>query len=145
MSIGSFKKLFVSTLAALLTQTAIAQIYRCDENGKTTYSERPCSNTAKKTNISSSPSGGTLASANERRRLFLLKHKDIKPVYQSAIEAGVVIPGMTEEQALASLGEPTKRNLTQTRNRSFWQWVYEGPLGNSSYIYIEDGVVVGSN
>lgn len=141
-------------LAASLVISSLqvhAEVYRCDQNGKITYSGVPCSNSAKKVDIhQSSPSGDSWADAKERRRLFLLKNPDIKPVYKQAVEAGVVIPGMTEEQALASLGPPTGKNLTQTMNGSLWQWVYEKPMARRgdflrNYVYIKDGIVVGTN
>jgi hypothetical protein len=149
MNMVPIKGLLIAISVSLVTQTAIAEVYRCDENGKTVYSGTPCSNSAKKVDIQPAPISGRWANYKERRRLFLVKNPDIKPVYKQAIEAGVVIPGMTEEQALASLGPPAKRNLTQTTHGSSWQWVYEKYMGRGDYrrdyVYIQDGIVVGTN
>lgn len=141
----SVKPLYVILLTSLFTPQAGAEVFRCIENGKTVYSGTPCGKNAKKIEVSSSLMTSGYAQEKERRRIFLAKNQDIKPVYRQAIEAGVVIPGMTEQQALASMGEPKTKNLSQGKNYSKWQWVYERPTGQRQYIYIENGVVVGSN
>lgn len=135
----------IALMTMLFSQPGVAEVYRCKENGKTIYSGVPCGNNETKLEISSTRSGDRYSSDKERRRLFLLKNKDIKPVYRQAIEAGVVIPGMTEKQALASLGTPTKRNLSQGDRYSSWQWVYESPTGQRRYVYLANGIVTGTN
>lgn len=53
------------------------------------------------------------------------------------IERGVVMPKMTEEQVILTLGKPTEINETFVAGRKSQQWVYG--LGN--YVYFERGVV----
>lgn len=112
-----------------------------DGSGRVIYTE--LSSCAEAFRAAPTPKYGNPA-LNDRARSYLIKHPDINPAYKTAIELSLVIPGMTEEQVRASMGEPNQMNLTQTKYSSRWQWVYT-KNGRSKYVYLEDGVVTGTN
>lgn len=137
------------TIFALLIAAGMpahAQVYKCTEGGKTVYSQEPCAENAKILDIRRAPPRpGSLQEKMEQREAYIRANPGIPEVYQAAIRGGVVIPGMSAEQAIAAMGEPIKRNLTQTRYGSRWQWVYGTDIRYRRYLYIEDDIVVGSN
>lgn len=136
-------------LIVMLLATAVpahAQIYKCQEGGRTVYAQTPCSTSAEVLNIKRSPPRpGSFEEVVVRREDYVKDHPGLSEVVKGAILGGVAIPGMTEEQALVALGPPVDRNLTQTATMSRWQWVYRWPSGKQYYIYIENGVVVATN
>lgn len=140
----------VGIMLVVAPSTYAAPVTKCTIDGKIVYSDTLCTGQMTGQTIQSpappwTATGGGYAADKARRQQYLTKNPNIKPVYKSAIEAGVVIPGMSEEQALAALGEPTDRNLSQGKNYSRWQWVYRKYGGRSQYVYIEDGIVTGAN
>lgn len=140
------KRAIITAIALGLSVPVMAQVYKCNEGGKVVYSQMPCGNDHKVLDIRrSSPRPGSFEAEVERRTEYVRKNPGILEPYQVAIKMGVVIPGMTEEQALVSMGRPSRMNLTQTLNGSRWQWVYESPGGGMKFVYIENGLVVATN
>lgn len=125
---------------------AQAQVYKCQDGGSTVYSQVPCGAAAQALDIKRhTPRPGSLEEKLAKREAYIRANPGLSHLVQIAIRAGVVTPGMTEEQALLSLGEPDDRNLTQTQHSSRWQWVYRRASGKQHYVYIENGIVVGTN
>jgi hypothetical protein len=137
--------LIAALICLVAAQTATAEVYKCMENGKVVYTDTPCRNAIKKIAIEPPPPAKYGYQAErERARLYLQNHPDIDPVHKAAIEANVVVAGMTEEQVKAAYGEPIEMNLTQTKSGSRWQWVYRKSQ-RLKFVYLEDGVVIGTN
>lgn len=126
---------------------AHAQVFKCVEGGKTVYSQEPCGTNSQTLDIRyrSKPPAGSLAEAKERRADYLSANPDTPDLIRIAIQAGVATPGMTEAQVIASMGEPIRRNLTQTARTSRWQFVYRYGSGRQHYVYLENGVVIATN
>jgi len=140
----------VAGLAAALlpwASCAQAQVYKCVDGGKTVYSEAPCGPKAQALDIQNNPKPrpGSFAEAQARREDYLRANPGTPDLFRHAIQGGVAIPGMTEAQVLAAMGEPVGRNLTQTATISRWQWVYRYPSGKQHYVYLENGIVVATN
>lgn len=138
--------LHILLIASAFTTQAYADVFKCLDNGKVIYTDKPCPNAVKKIAVDPAPPTPKYGyqADRERAQAYIKKHPNLDPVHKAALEANVVIPGMTEEQVRASLGEPTRTNLTQTKTSSRWQWVYT-KNERSQYVYLEDGIVVGTN
>lgn len=135
-----------AAVTALAIAPAQAQVFKCQEGGRTVYSQEPCGRSAATLDIKRhTPRPGSFEAAQARRDEYIRAHPGMPDLTKIAISAGVVTPGMTEAQALASMGPPDGRNLTQTMRTSRWQWVYRRGSAKAQYVYIEDGVVVGTN
>ncbi|NMG48274.1 DUF4124 domain-containing protein [Azoarcus communis] len=130
----------------VLASAGHAQVYKCQDGGRTVYSQEPCPTSGKKLDIqSASPRVGSLAERQAMQERYIQANPGLPDTVKSAIRGFVAIPGMTEEQVLLALGNPVDRNLTQTAQSSTWQWVYRYPSGKQHYVYIENGVVVATN
>ena len=138
----------IHVAAMLVPLAAFGQVYKCEEGGKVVYSQQPCGQSAKELDIRDTmPSAltGRFADDERRRTDYLARNPGLSDTVATAIKAGVVVPGMTEDQVIASMGEPIRRNLSQTAASSMFQWVYLWPSGKQRFVYFEDGVVVATN
>mgnify|MGYP001352893322 CR=1 FL=1 len=139
------KAVIILSLLALALP-AQAQVYKCTEGGKTVYSQMPCGKEEKVLDIKRSvPRPGSYEAKLEDREEYIRNNPGISEVHQAAIRAGVAIPGMSAEHVIAAMGEPARKNLTQTLHGSRWQWVYGTDIRYTRYVYIEDDVVVATN
>lgn len=77
--------------------------------------------------------------AQARREAFVAAHTDLNEETRKAILAGKVFVGMTEEQALASWGAPSKKNRTILASGVREQWVYSYGYQSLGYLYVENG------
>jgi hypothetical protein len=135
----------IALMLSAIPTISIADVYKCVDKGKVIYTDAPCPNPVKTIRSDAPPTPQFGYRADQARaKAYIKKNPDINPVHRAAIEANVVVPGMTVEQVKASIGEPTRTNLSQGANSSRWQWVYI-KNGKSSYVYIEEGIVTGTN
>lgn len=133
-------------LSLLCSAAAQAQVFKCVEGGKTVYSQEPCSTKAQELDIKrSTPRPGSFAETQAGREDYIRSNPNLSETVKGAIRGGVAIPGMTEEQVLAAMGPPIRRNLTQTASTSMWQWVFRYGSGRQHYVYFEGGIVVATN
>lgn len=126
---------FALLMVLFLTFSSIsahAEVYKCNVEGKTIYQQSPCGNKEGKLNLPPSPHERDYKNI-ARTNADVAHYKRIKGV-EDAMYDGRVIPGMTEDQVLRSLGKPKKIN----NNGGHIQWVYEKP-GNDTYVYFKDG------
>jgi len=79
-----------------------------------------------------------------RRRLgYIEAHPDLAPAVKKAIARGDVLPGMTESDVRASIGEPDQIGTTDTDHGSREQWLYKtGPPGKENLLF-DDGTLTG--
>lgn len=133
-------------LLVLICAPAIGQVYKCVEGERVTYSQTPCGDVAKRLDIKEAPRQlFGFEKDQHRRRSYLKANPGLPPHIEGAILGGVATLGMTEAQVVAAMGDPVDRHLTQTKHSSRWPWVFERSSGRRSYVYLEDGRVVGSN
>lgn len=109
-------------LAAGISSSAIADVYRCTEAGKTVYSDRPCQ-------------GGTAATVAVPSR-----NADPPAVNpQSEANMGRLVVGQTPLQVEMAWGRPKAKNVDTGSSGRTEQWVYERPDG-TTYVYFRSGL-----
>jgi Protein of unknown function (DUF2845) len=107
-----------------LPYLAYAQAYKCIVNGASVFQQQPCTG-GTKLDVPPPPDpnsrDGRIALAVAKKQVFI---------------------GMSEEEVVRSWGKPNKINRSVNARNIHEQWIYErGEIGNSQYLYIEDGVV----
>lgn len=143
---------------------AEAAVYKCIEDGKTVYSQQPCSVNPETVRITSSPKANELTSpkkswltqqADERaareaaEREHAFKEADkryqaekVKENLADAARGDNVKVGMDAAMVERAWGKPQRRNNSLDRSGQFEQWVYERDRYTRDYIYLRNGVVV---
>ena len=71
---------------------------------------------------------------NERRTNILARYGEY---YGNLILQGKIVIGMTKQQCIDAIGNPTRINRTTTASTIYEQWVYSG-----RYLYFENGKLV---
>jgi hypothetical protein len=123
-SIGRLLPRTTTILFACVSSFASADVYRCIEDGKTIYSDRPCQAGTAST-VVVPPRIGTTAAA-------------INPQHEANM--GRIAIGQTPLQVEMVWGAPKRKNIdTRTSGRTD-QWVYERPNG-TTYVYFQAGIV----
>jgi len=106
---------------------AAGDVYRCTEDGKTVYSDRPCRSGASKTVPVPSSEAGAAAGAPASTP-------------QNEANLGRIAPGQTPAQVEQAWGRPKTRNIDTSKSGRSEQWVYDRP-NSTGYVYFRDGVV----
>lgn len=111
--------------SALASMHAVAQVYRCVENGATVYSDRQC------------------ASGNTQR--IEIQRSGPQPTgdesnLQAEANMGRVAVGQTPLQVRTAWGQPTAINKDTYGDRVREQWVYRRD-GGDAYVYFAGGAV----
>jgi len=104
--------------------TADAQVYRCDEGGRTVYSDKPCADPTRSVSVPIAPRASEEPSVNLQREASL----------------GRVAVGMTPTQVESAWGKPRSINTTTSTSGRTDQWVYRRSSGNA-YVYFRGGLV----
>ena len=104
--------------------TADAQVYRCDEGGRTVYSDKPCADPTRSVSVPITPRASEEPGANLQREASL----------------GRVAVGMTPTQVETAWGKPRSINTTTSVSGRTDQWVYRRSSGNA-YVYFRGGLV----
>ncbi len=77
-----------------------------------------------------------------RRRLHYIEaNPDLSPAVKKAIAHGDVLPGMTESDVRASIGEPDEISSTETNPGNHEQWYYKTGSPGREYLSLDDGVL----
>ncbi len=78
---------------------------------------------------------------NAHREAYLASHPESSEQVKTAIRAKHVWIGMSAEECIASIGEPTHINRTGTTSGVSEQWVYQRTYNSIPwlYVYFEDG------
>lgn len=77
-----------------------------------------------------------------RRRLeYIAAHPDLVPAVKKAIAHGDVLPGMTESDVRASIGEPDQIGTTDTDHGSREQWLYKAGSPGKEHLFFDDGTL----
>ena len=71
---------------------------------------------------------------NERKTNILVRYGEY---YGNLILQGKIVIGMTKQQCIDAIGNPTRINRTTTAVTIYEQWVYSG-----RYLYFENGKLV---
>lgn len=138
-------------LAALLcAPVAVADVYQCEVDGVTTFSDRPCAQGAAE--VDTRPVGsvgsttGTAADNPGLQYIYeLAEQRRQRKIMQEHIRKERVAIGMTPDQVRRSWGDPDKINRSVYESGVHEQWVYKVDDIESQYVYFRDGVVTGIN
>lgn len=76
-----------------------------------------------------------------RRLQYLEAHPDLSPAVKKAIYHGEVVPGMTESDVRASIGEPDQIGTTDTDHGSREQWDYKTGSPGKEHLFFDDGTL----
>lgn len=145
-----------------------AEVFRCEQDGKLTFTDTPCDAQAQPLHVAEPLSieatgGDDLAKryderlARERRERtrsdsqWLKQHERSKADEQrirSALTEGRVVAGMTQTQVRQVWGEPSDVQLQIDQNASRERWVYRagrgGPAGTRTVTFTDGKVAGGS-
>jgi hypothetical protein len=158
--------LLLSVIAMLPTMARAAEVFRCEHDGKPTYTDTPCDADAQPISVAEPQTiqagGGTdLAKvyderlARERRERvqadtrWLQQHDAARADelrVRNALVEGRVVSGMTQQQVRQLWGEPSDVQLQIDQNTSRERWVYQaqrGGLGRRT-VSFENGRVAGA-
>ena len=148
-------------LLFLLPSLAPAQtVYKCQEAGKVTYTDRPCSATATASTlpmlvVTAPPSASqrALAHAHDERlardeaerdagdAAWLKEHaraSDREERVRKAIIGHKVIKGMTAQEVRQSLGEPDSVGRSESFGSDKETWIYEADGGAKRTVSFKD-------
>jgi len=76
-----------------------------------------------------------------RRLEYLEAHPDLSPVVKKAIAHGDVVPGMTESDVRASIGEPDQIGSTETEYGTRERWYYKTGSPAKEYLNFDGGTL----
>ncbi|MGD1017709.1 MAG: hypothetical protein ABSA12_00170 [Verrucomicrobiia bacterium] len=76
-----------------------------------------------------------------RRLEYLEAHPDLSPAVKKAIAHGDVLPGMTESDVRASIGEPDQIGSTEMEHGTHEQWYYKTGSPGKEYLYFDGGTL----
>jgi hypothetical protein len=135
----------VVLIAICLTcSVAQAEMYKCvGKDGKAVYQATKCPTDAKVSTVNPADKvNENEIEAAEARKIEAEFYVKVK----LAIQNHQVIPGMTREQAVESIGSPTSINHGQYGGTHDEQWVYHRTkkvgnimVNNDSYVYFKNG------
>ncbi|MFN2348660.1 MAG: DUF4124 domain-containing protein [Thioalkalivibrio sp.] len=151
-------KSFLLLIALTVSTTAHAQVYRCEVNGQTVFSQAPCAPDAE--TIQTAPPRRSTAPRGlrpgerdalrqqsnrvERERARAAEHHEAERERQridSALRSRQVVPGMTPDQVRRAWGAPVRINRTDSQRSYREQWVYEREDDRRNYVHFRDGLV----
>lgn len=78
-----------------------------------------------------------------RRTQYLEAHPELSAAVKKAIVHGDVVPGMTESDVRASIGEPDQISSTETDHGTHEQWYYKTGSPAKEYLNFDDGTLTG--
>jgi hypothetical protein len=78
-----------------------------------------------------------------RRQQYLEANPDLPPAVKKAIAHGDVVPGMTESDVRASIGEPDQISSTETDPGTHEQWYYKTGSPGKEYLSFDSGTLTG--
>jgi len=114
-----------------------AGVYRCEVDGRVTYSQTRCAPNAARVEVDTSPTGlgGPLSSG----AAAMVDNFDQRMLAGS----GRVAPGMNRQRVEDAWGSPTRINRSISGGAVREQWVYRYGRGvPTQYVYVENGRVV---
>jgi hypothetical protein len=77
-----------------------------------------------------------------RRRLgYIEVHPDLPPAVKKAVSRGDVLPGMTESDVRASIGEPDQIDSNETEHGTHEVWYYKTGSPGKERLYFDAGVL----
>lgn len=120
-------------VALAVAGTAHAQVYRCQEGGRTVYSDKPCGEAAATQSVPVVPRAAPSPGADAGAALQL-----------EALRGRVAV-GMSKQQVELAWGRPMSTNSRTGSRGTSDQWVYRRSNASTSYVYFEDGVVTSYN
>jgi hypothetical protein len=111
-------------LLASLSESALAQAYKCSTNGAVVFQQTPCQGGVK-LDVAPPPEPNSrearVATAIAKKRVFI---------------------GMTDTEIVRSWGKPDKINRSISDRNVNEQWIYERDNSSrSQYLYVENGVL----
>jgi len=150
---------------ALLPFGASAELFRCQKDGTTVFSDKPCAAdaqayTPKPIQVIPSIKTKDLAKQYDERTAKAVKERDKaneawNKEYQAKKEQeekirdarieGKAVAGMSQQQVRDILGAPQVTSHNENRGVVREGWTYKNPDGSRSIVYFKDGIVTGSS
>lgn len=132
---------------AFIPSLASAEIYKCEVDGRQTFSDSPCGDTAERVEVDPVTVGGRLDSGTNvetykpPKRERASSSNDCPFINSTEMRRlrieNRVVAGMKPGDVRATWGAPT---ATRTA-RGFIQWAYRWDNGNRQYVYFQNGCV----
>lgn len=151
-----------AVLLALVCSAAQAEVYRCDKDGKTVFTDRPCHAEAQPealrepNRVTATPGERKLASqydrrlererkARDRADRQWVKDRDASDAQaariRQAIEQHKAVRGMTPDQVQMALGRPESVETSSGKQGDIEQWTYRADSDGRKVVTFRDGVV----
>lgn len=159
-----WKTLLIGCVPMFIATSIAAEVYRCEQNGQVTYTDRPCAAGAQPAQLAppaavvQPPRDGESKMAHDYDRdaeraqkardradaQWLKEHDQAKAKderVRDALMHGEAAVGMTPDQVRRALGDPLRTTHTKTRYVSEERWIYETTDGRRTVTF-RDGEVV---
>ena len=150
---------------ALFPLGANAEVFRCQKDGTTVFSDKPCADDAQAYNpkpiqIVPSVKAPDLAKqydqrvtkeikvrdqANESWNKEYQEQKKQDETIRDARIDGKVVSGMSQEQVRSMLGKPQVTSHNENLGVVREGWTYKNPDGSRTLVYFKDGLVTGTS
>lgn len=155
-----FRQILLPVLV-LLPLAAQAELFRCEKDGTTVFSDKPCSDKAeaykpkpiqvvpatKAADLAKQYDERTAKAAKERdqaNEAWNKEHQEKKQTEDRIRDARVkreVVAGMSQQQVLDLMGKPQVTSHNENLGVVREGWTYKKPDGSRDIIYFKDGVV----
>jgi len=121
----------------LISSSVSAQVYKCAVDGKTIYTDAPCSGRSQQVKTIDVPAPGPMDEAIAKLDLAAQKQR---LQMRNAIRAGVPMVSMTQSELTEALGWPNRINTGDYSSGTHDQLIFN--RGDRTwYVYVTNGVV----
>jgi hypothetical protein len=148
-------------ILVLLPLAARAELFRCEKDGTTVFSDKPCADNAeaykpKPIQVVPATKAGDLAKQYDERSAKAAKerdqaneawnkeHQEKKQQEDRIRDARVkreVVAGMSQQQVLDLMGKPQVTSHNENLGVVREGWNYKKPDGSRDIVYFKDGIV----
>ncbi len=156
--------LAVTLVLGLLPFGAQAELFRCQKDGTTVFSDKPCSAdaqayTPKPIQVVPAVKAHDLAKQYDERTAKAVKERDKaneawnkeyqakkqqEETIRNARIDGKAVAGMSQQQVRDMLGDPQVTSHNENMGVVREGWTYKNPDGTRSIVYFKNGVVTGT-
>lgn len=145
--------LLIPLLLSCIPLISHAKIYKCEEDGKTTFSQTSCEGVMQEIEVKESyaVNNEEQIAAQKKNEEYLLRYKEKKEKeyaakmferkIANAINQQQVMIGMSATEVVRSWGKPNDINSSNGSYGSHDQYVYRRVNNETQYVFLEDGFV----
>jgi len=155
-------------LFVAVAQGAHAAVYKCEVNGKTEFSDKPCAPNAERIDPQRHEEEARARRSREEDEAHARRAREAEELRAARAERewreeksrqesirgmglnehvaqlivdGKVAPGMNQEMVRLAWGEPERVNRSIFASGTTEQWVYEREKFKAQYVHFRDGIV----